>query len=81
MEKSKNENLKRKIFFFEKAVFFILTIVLVFAYTKMLYTMDMAQDAARKAGIGVLELIFVSGVIMGVWCLFAFLVLVFDGMR
>lgn len=77
METSKNEKLKRKIFFLEKAVFFIMTVVLVFAYTKTLYSVDMSMEASRSAGISPSELFFVMGVITGVWCLWAFLVVVF----
>jgi hypothetical protein len=50
---------------------------MIFVYTRTLYDVNWLSEAVRNAGIRPVELIFMMGVITGVWCLWTFLVLVF----
>jgi disulfide bond formation protein DsbB len=78
MEKKQiSEKARKSIYYFEKSVFFIMTCALIFIYTRTLYSIDWVKTAVKNSGMSPMELAFVMGIIMGIWCFFAFILLVF----
>lgn len=78
MERKKvSEKTRKNIYFFNKSVFYIMTCVIVYVYTRTMYSVDWTLTAVKNSGMTVSELFFCMGVILGVWCFFAYLLLVF----
>lgn len=71
------KKLKKFMFYFDKSIFFVLTCIFIFGYAKILYSPDLIEKATINAGMSLLELVFVMGVLLGLWTFFSFLVLVF----
>jgi hypothetical protein len=71
------KKLKKFIFYFDKSVFFVFTCLFIFGYAKILYSPDLIEKATVNAGMSILELVFVMGVLLGLWTFFSFLLLVF----
>lgn len=73
----KNKKIHYHMYYFSKALFFILTIVLVFSYTKLLYSNELIEKMMYNSGLQATELTFMMGVCLGIWLFFSFLLLVF----
>jgi len=73
----KNKKLHNFMYYFSKTLFFILTVILIFLYTKLLYSNELLEKMKFNSGLQVTELTFIMGFCLGIWLFFSFLLLVF----
>lgn len=71
------KNFDRFIYFFMKTIFFIMTCVVIFLYTKIVYSQDLINKAIINSGLTIPELFLITGIVLGIWLLLSFIILVF----